>query len=522
MMVSTKCLEVSLNRPIASPSEELRVFPKNNPWNDPAHRIKTLNIILVSTPPTCPRTLNIIPPTIALPARMPTSACSRIGVPQGPSLRIAVAGAMLLLPQTVFAEGLSPVVVAPVIEAEVSAAQRVVGNVQPLRTSTIGSAADGRVLEFLVNQGDFVRRAEPLARLRTDTLMIELEAARAELRLNEQLLAELRNGSRPEEIAEARAKMLGAKAAMETAAIKLKRVKSLAASRATSALDLDEAHERAEFTRYVHVAAEELLKRIEEGPRVEQVAQAEARVELQKQKVLLIEDRLSKFTIRSPFDGFVAAEFTEVGAWISQGDPIAQVIELDSVEVEAPITAEYAVQLRRGDTIRVEFPELPNQLITGIVDRIVPIADSRTRTFPVFIRIQNEVSDGVPLLMAGMLARVDLPAGRKKSVPLVPKDALVLNAAERCVYIVDQDNNGPSQQATGTVRKVNVELGVAVRGRIQVRGEVNEGNLVVVVGNERLRDGDRVSVKRQPIAEDTSTPIVRSADTQSALQQDSQ
>lgn len=394
-----------------------------------------------------------------------------------------------------------PVVVASVVEAEVSEGQRVVGTVEPLRTSTIGSAADGRVLEFLVDRGNAVQKDQPLARLRTDTLMIQLNAAKAEMNLYEQQLAELTNGSRPEEIAEARAKMLGAKAAMEVAATKMQRVKSLVASRATSASDLDEAQERADFTRFVHSAAVASLKRIEAGPRVEQITQAEARVELQKQNVRLIEDQLTKFTIRAPFDGYVAAEFTEVGAWISQGDPIAQVIQLNEVEVVTRVTAQHAVQLRRGDTLRVEFPDLPGQLITGAVDRIVPIAESRARTFPVSIRVQNTVRDGTPLLMAGMLARVELPAGRKQMMPLVPKDALVLNATERAVFVVEMDAGGPTDKPTGTAQKIGVELGVAVGGRIQIRGEVHADDLVVVVGNERLHDGDRVEIEHR-VADD--------------------
>jgi RND family efflux transporter MFP subunit len=418
------------------------------------------------------------------------------------------------------------VVVARVVETEVSAGQRVLGTVQPLRTSTIGSAADGRVVEFLVNNGDAVQEDQPLARLRTDTLMIELAAAKAELSLYEQQLAELANGSRPEDIAEAQAKMLGAKAAMEVAAANLRRVESLAASKATSATALDEAKERAEFTRYVHSAAEALLKRVQLGPRAEQISQAEARFELQKQNVLLIEDRLAKFTIRAPFDGFVAAEFTEVGAWISQGDPIAQVIQLNEVEVESPVTAEYAVRLRPGDTIRVEFPELPDQLIVGTVDRIVPIADARSRTFPVYIRIPNQVRDGTPLLMAGMLARVELPAGQKQTMPLVPKDALVLDTSERSVYIVRLDGNAAgenrtgTQNRTGTVQKVPVDLGVAVRGRIQIRGNVSAGDLVVVVGNERLRNDDRVQIQWEQVDDETATQsVVRSADIPAAERQ---
>ncbi len=209
----------------------------------------------------------------------------------------------------------------------------------------------------------------------------------------------------------------------------------------------------------------------------------------------------------------MSAEFTEVGAWIKQGDPVAQVIELDEVEIQSPVPAEYAVQLRRGDTVRVEFPELPDQLLTGTIERVVPMAESRTRTYPVYVRLKNQVRDGEPLLMAGMLARVEIPAGQRQTMPLVPKDAPVLNGTELMVFVVETDaapsrpsderhtvyktstdDNRTGTQHTGTVRKISIDLGVAAGGFIQIRSEVRPGQLVVVVGNERLRDGDRVTV----------------------------
>jgi multidrug efflux pump subunit AcrA (membrane-fusion protein) len=161
------------------------------------------------------------------------------------------------------------------------------------------------------------------------------------------------------------------------------------------------------------------------------------------------------------------------------------------------------VQLRRGDSIRIEFPELPGQLFTGKFARVVPVAAARSRTFPIYIRMTNPVRDGVPLLMAGMLARVELPTGQRQTMPLVTKDALVLNGKDRAVFVVDPDSPSPPTEQTqtgtnptGTARRVPVELGVAAGGLIQIRGPVRAGDLVVTVGNERLRDGDRVAILR--------------------------
>ncbi|MCH7685445.1 MAG: biotin/lipoyl-binding protein, partial [Planctomycetes bacterium] len=101
------------------------------------------------------------------------------------SLSIVAAAAVAALAQ----DSRTRVAVSKVIEREVTTGQRAVGTLNPVKVSVIGSAIDGRVVEFLVNQGQFVKQGAPLAKLRTDTLEIELAAANAELELRTQELA---------------------------------------------------------------------------------------------------------------------------------------------------------------------------------------------------------------------------------------------------------------------------------------------------------------------------------------------
>ena len=389
------------------------------------------------------------------------------------------------------------VVVTEVTEREVNVGHRVVGTVMPIQKSTVGTAVDGRVVEYLVNIGDHVQARQPLAKLRTGTLKIQLKAAQAELTLRHEELRELQNGSRPEEVSEARARMLAAQAIRKNSLTRLNRLQQLFQRQAVNETDLDDAKEQSEAASQAFQALESSLQRIEAGPRVETIAQARARVALREAQAELIEDQIRKFTIFAPFDGYVTAEHTEVGEWVSSADPIAEVIALDRVEVLSNVPAEQAVRLKRGAEVRVEFQELPGEVFTGTVARVVPVADNRTRTFPVNIRLQNRIEDERPVLMAGMLARAILPTGSRAIMPLVPKDALVLNGSRRYVFVVSagSGHSGPM------VRSVPVSLGVADAGLVQVDGDLRAGDLVVVRGNERLRDGQDVTVTIEKLPE---------------------
>ncbi len=387
-------------------------------------------------------------------------------------------------------EPLPNVTARPVQLQQVRSSVRLLGTVKPYRSATIGCAVAGRVKELMAKRGDPVSAGDPVAELQTDVVKIEIASARAERRLAEQQLAELTAGSREEDIAEAKAKMQAAEAIAQRADSQLKRIERLIDSQAASQDEVDVARAEAESLARQFDAAVIAHRRLVAGPRKEQVAQAHAQLDLQAEQVKLLEDRLKKHTIVAPFDGFVTAEHTEAGAWIEAGGPAVDLIELDVVRVEVAVPAPQVVPLRRGQEVRMESEERPNELLVGELEQIVPAADTRARTYPVLIRLENRTERGNPILMSGMLVQVDLPAGPQTEGLCVPTDAIVLNQFRKSVFLVDPDDD----EQTGVVREVPVTLGVADGGMIEVRGDLLPGQWVVTQGNERLKTGEQVDV----------------------------
>jgi len=140
-------------------------------------------------------------------------------------------------------------------QRELALGETFVGTVMAKRTSTVGSRAEGRVLEFLVDEGDHVTEGHPMAVLRTTMLHIELEAANAELQLRQHELAELENGSRPEEIAQAEARMKAARALSDYADASLRRAESLHQRNAISENELQEKVSAAKGASEAHIEA---------------------------------------------------------------------------------------------------------------------------------------------------------------------------------------------------------------------------------------------------------------------------
>ncbi len=401
------------------------------------------------------------------------------------------------------AQDQAAVAVSPITKQTVSAGQSFVGAVAPSRHSVVGSAVDGRVVELFVNDGDPVAMeagsdaepsvGQPIAQLRIGTISIQVAAARAELALREQELVEAEAGSRPEEIEQAEARLQAAAAHAKFARTRFERVRSLRAVNTSTQEEYEEAQSVYLAAEQMQVEAKAALALAVKGPRQEKIEQARARMLMAQEAVNQLEDVKKKYTIRAPFSGFVTVKHTEIGAWVSQGDPVADVVQLDPIEIRVAVPETYITNVRLGSDAQVRLEATPEEVIVGKINRIVPLAERRSRTFPVVIRLKNPQQNGEYLLKAGMLAQVTIGVGTEQTALMVPKDALVLNGRAQSIVLIEKDNG--SQQ--DVARVVPVELGVAFGSRIQVidrTGRLKEGMLVASRGNERLRDQQPVEV----------------------------
>ena len=107
--------------------------------------------------------------------------------------------------------------VAPVVQQTIAQPVTFVGTVGPRRRSQVASEVEGIVEHVYVEEGEFVSQGDPLLKLRPHRLQLILEAHQATAKGYQEELAELQNGSRPEEIAEAHAAVQEAEAELAQA-----------------------------------------------------------------------------------------------------------------------------------------------------------------------------------------------------------------------------------------------------------------------------------------------------------------
>ena len=202
-------------------------------------------------------------------------------------------------------------------------------------------------------------------------------------------------------------------------------------------------------------------------------------------EVQRLDTQIRKSEVRDPRgDGIIAKRYVEVGQWVKQGDPVADVVWLDPVFVRANVPEYVIPKIKKGDSARVTFDALPQKEFTGTVDQIIPTADPASRTFPVKILLNNP--DFV--IRPGFFARATLLAKSETPQFVVPKDAVVSNA--RGAHVV--------AAREGKAVVLPVKPAGAEGNKAYVTGELREGDRVVTRGNEALRGGEPLMIEGDP------------------------
>jgi RND family efflux transporter MFP subunit len=192
-----------------------------------------------------------------------------------------------------------------------------------------------------------------------------------------------------------------------------------------------------------------------------------------------VRDQLDRTRITAPFSGVIAERRAQAGERVSVGDSVVRLVNPENLEVVARAPLDYYRYVRAGDELPVRAGS--DEPMISPVRTVVSVGGENQHVF----ELRLDVSEPLPV---GQTVRVTIPTANIREVLAVPRDALVLRGDGIAVFIVDQDN---------TARRIRVTTGIGAGDWIEVQGPIQDGDRVVVRGNERLRPGQQVSIQSQ-------------------------
>jgi len=226
--------------------------------------------------------------------------------------------------------------------------------VSPVR-SELAVRLPGRVGRVMVDEGQRVRRGQPLLQLETQYLELDVKRAEADL--------------------------ARARAAVEDAERDFKRKQDLIAKGSVSQAAYDKSHAAYDAA----VAA---------------VGSAEAARDLARQ-------HLADSVLVSPIDGVVAERRTDVGERMGESSVAFVVVQTSPLKLRFHLPERYLSRVKPGQEVRAQVDPYPGETFTGRVSRINGVVDSATRT----VSVETEFANRDGRLKPGLFARVELEVG---------------------------------------------------------------------------------------------------------------
>jgi len=251
------------------------------------------------------------------------------------------------------------------------------GNVD-VRQVNLGFKVGGRISEMIVDEGDRVESGKTIASLDKSYFADEVRLAQARVATQAAILARLENGTRPEEIAQARAAVADREAALALADATLQRQETLASRDIASHQRHDEATATAGQAKAALASARETLKLAELGPRREDIDAAKAQLEAEKAALIQAERRLADAELIAPSVGTVLTRVREPGAIVGAGETVYAVTIVSPVWVRTYVSEPDLGRLRPGMKVRVVTDG--GKAYSGQVGFISPVAEFTPKT----------------------------------------------------------------------------------------------------------------------------------------------
>jgi RND family efflux transporter MFP subunit len=394
-----------------------------------------------------------------------------------------------------------------------------------------------KALENARNRWSQAKTSVELTRNRVEDT---IKQARLNVSSAQTRLADVKAGSRRQEIATAEARVEQARSVARLAKTNLQRVQQLLAGGAVAQAQLDVAQTEYETAQLGVKQAEQALDMAREGARsdevrlatlavtqaeqtlaevmaqrgqidvaerevraaelgVQQAEEALALAQAQRRQVAAGKQEVQaagaavqqaqaatgysqtqqgKYTIYAPISGVVAARNVEPGMGASPGLPVLRLVVLNPVRVVAEASDVQVQQLRVGQMADLTVDSFPGRVLRGTISDIAPQAREKQRLFSVRMNIANPDH----LLRGGMFARVRVVTGRNAGAVLVPRETLVERGESRVVYLVKGDS----------IKVQSVKMGAAEDGRVEIVKGVRAGDLLVMGGQSLLGEGEKV------------------------------
>jgi membrane fusion protein (multidrug efflux system) len=218
------------------------------------------------------------------------------------------------------------------------------------------------------------------------------------------------------------------------------------------------------------------------GVTQQQLDQAKLNAENAKLRLQQQNRRLNDANIRSSINGVVNKKLIEVGAYVSPGTQLFELVDISKLKLKVNVNENQVANIKIGDKVSIQSNVFPDEKFSGKISFIAAKADG-SLNFPIEIDVTN---NGKSNLKAGMYGTALFDFPTQASTILVPRSAFVGSVSSNKIFIYNKEKN------VANVREV--VAGRILGDQVEIIKGLTEGETVITSGQINLIEGTEVSI----------------------------
>ncbi len=329
---------------------------------------------------------------------------------------------------TIASDRVIPVSVSSPVAMDVNRILPALGTVESIQSPTVVAETQGRIIDIEVAEGDEVDAGDVMVVIDNTLHAIETAKAAAELKRQDALV--------------------------ENQAMEVERLTRLAKTRAVSEDQLED---------------EESQLKVLQGQR-----------DVVRKQLELARYNESRTQVLAPIAGRVANRHVSVGDYVSPGQPLFGLVEIDVLRARLAFPEHHASLVTRGKTVFLDTPAAPGNRAEGTVTLINPQVAASNRALEVIVEFPNPGG-----WLPGSSVDARLVADSHPAALTVPQRSISRRNGRDAVFVVSGDR----------VQERQVETGWREQGRVEILSGITADEVVVLDGIAMIADGSQVSVE---------------------------
>ncbi|HEY0789306.1 MAG TPA: efflux RND transporter periplasmic adaptor subunit [Thermoanaerobaculia bacterium] len=190
--------------------------------------------------------------------------------------------------------------------------------------------------------------------------------------------------------------------------------------------------------------------------------------------------RLSKTTVRAPFDGVIAVRTVSEGQHVRPGDSLFTITDFDPLVARIYLPERDVIGLEIDRPVRLTLRATEQVRFEGRIRQISPVVDTATGTVKVTVEAVRPPESVRP----GAFVAVDIVRNTRPSATVLPREAVLRELQASHVFVAEK----------GVAKKRSVTLGIEEGDRVEVLSGVRAGEQVIVAGQGGLKDGSPIKI----------------------------